>query len=299
MEKSIVFAVLSSLAMAAIFGIGYVFRPRPRTVQPVQQTPTPEGFAAAWNGGAVPPALQCVVQDQATGAPVTVFPRCVAVFTDSGVLRVSLSVLPDSPITTSMIASHAEDLRRALRVFFQVGMRAADEPVLTAPYTVSFVFVPVRPEHDGSARVLLGFDDMSTPVWTPVIGEITAISGDDGRVIDWLCRCLPEVSCAGDSDIERVKTSVEVAAEMSPAPSPVIVDVGDATAGKVPPYWFRNNHHNVVADANVGIIERSQATTVDSEKWAIAPSQTLTRIGSVYELERAGRKTRFTPAWSY
>lgn len=299
MEKSIVFAVLSSLAMAAIFGVAYIFRPRPRTVQPVQQAPTPEGFAAAWNGGGiVPPSLLCTVQDPATGAAVPVFPRCAAIFTDTCAVRVSLSVLPDSPITVGSIASHEEDVRRALRVFFQVGMRVVGEPVLTDMCTCSMEFSPVQPACDSSGQILLGFDDADIPVYAPLIGEITAISGDDGRALAWARQCLPEVPYHATSDLELVKSAAAAAKDLPSAPSPVFVDIGDAVVrhGHSP---YQPSNHNWVSPARFAVIERAQATTVDPAKWAIAPSQTLTRTGSVYELERAGRKTRFIPAWSY
>lgn len=294
MEKSIVFAVFSSLAMAAVFGIGYIFRPRrPAPVTPTYPR-TPEGFAAAWNARAIsiPDALVCSIQDPA-GAPVTVFPWCDAIETDGGVV-VSLTMPPVSPIGVGMIPVHAEAVRQTLRDFFQVGQRPVAPPHLSGQ-TCALSYAPVRPERDESDCALLGFGDAGVPVRAPIIGEITAISGDDGSAVDWVRRCYADIPYQSQTDTDSViEDTVQARKTDGPA---MLIDVGDSIASSVAYRPFRSLW---VAEAHRGIIERSTATIVDAEKWGLAPTQTITRVTpSVYELERDGRKWRFTPAWSY
>lgn len=298
MEKSVVFAVFSSLAMAAVFGAAYIFRPR----RPAPATPTyprtPDGFAAAWNARAIsiPDALVCSIQDP-SGVPVTVFPWCDAIETDGGVVVVSLTMPPVSPIGVGMIPVHAEAVRQTLRDFFQVGQRPVAPPHLSGQ-TCALSYAPVRPERDADGRMLLGFDDVGAPVRTPIIGEITAISGDTGGAVEWLRRCHADIPYQSQTDTEAVIEDTVQARQMQLGP--MLVDVGDCTTYKQRTSFSRPYKPQWVADVHRGIIERSTATIVDAEKWGLAPTQTITRVTpSVYELERDGRKWRFTPAWLY
>lgn len=280
--------------LAAYFGHLSDERRAASAAQQVQQ-PAAQ-FAAAWNAAQLRlPAPYIYEQlDPATGALVTRAPWCDASVSDDGRLLLALTVPPDAPIDSAVLAAHAEDVRRIARGFFQVGMRTTG----SATYRDSFqmALAPVRPQVDATGAALLGYDDTGTPVWVPFIGEVTAISGVDAACLPWLASSYAAVSQQAldwQTALASSRAAIRQAHDGATQPY-TLIDVGDAPC----PENARPERIKDLRDSRRGLVMHSRGET-DADGWALRPTQRLWRDGSVYTLERDGRQLKFLPAWLY
>lgn len=250
-------------------------------------------FAIAWNRGvlAVPSSLVCSMPcPDGTTAPA--WPGCAASISDDAQMLLTFTVTPDAAVTADDVEQQVDAIRLAAREFFGTRLRVTG--VETVPGRCSMQLTPVNPACDGQ-KILAGFDDRGAPVWVPLLGQVTAIAGDDGAA-SWISACisgvLPVVSAepaAAVSDAARVG---RVARKTGQPPAPMLVDLGDAVAVERP----------IIAEmlgfARRALVEWSTAQ-VEASAWAVRPTQVITRIGDDYVIERDGRKTPFAPAWLY
>lgn len=268
---------------------------RAATAAQAQQQPA-QSFAAAWNAGQLrlPSSFLYDVTDPVSGATATAAPWCDAAIDDAGCLRIALSVPPDAPFDAATMTEHVEAVRQLARTFFQVGLRLMD----AQPYqrTLQLVLAPVRPQADASGAILLGYDDTGAPVATRFIGEVTAVSGCDAWCLPWLgasYAAIDQQTLDPATAIASTRAAIRQARAGADLPY-MMVDVGDAAcAENTRPERIRD-----LVESRRGIVEWSRGD-VPSDAWAIRPTQCLRRSGTVYTLERAGRKIMFAPAWLY
>lgn len=260
-----------------------------------QQAPAAQ-FAAAWNGAQLrlPADLIYIVQDPVMGASVQCAPWCDASISDDGRLLLALTVRPDAPIDAADMTGHVEEIRQLVRAFFQVGMRVVGSDAYRQ--TLQLALSPVRPQVDSSGVVLLGYDDTGAPVCASLIGEVTAISGCDAQCLPWLASSYAAIE-RRTLDPQTAIASTRAAARQARAGADVpytLIDIGDASC----PENARPERIRDLVESRRGIVEWSRGD-VPSDAWAIRPTQCLRRSGTVYTLERAGRKIMFAPAWLY
>lgn len=260
-----------------------------------QQAPASQ-FAAAWNAAQLRLPAQYLYEqlDPVSGQSVVCAPWCDASVSDDGRLLLALTLRPDAPIDSSVLAAHAEDVRRIARGFFQVGMRTTG--VDAHRQTLQLALAPVRPQVDSTGAILLGFDDTGEPVRARFIGEVTAISGIDRWCLPWVASSYAAIEQqALDSATAIASTRAAVRQARAGAEMPyMLIDVGDSPCEETArPEPLKN-----LAATHRGIVEWSRGAA-DPDRWAIRPTQILRRTGGTYELECAGRTLTFTPAWLY
>lgn len=259
--------------------------------QPAQQ------FAAAWNRAGGPEPLRATVQDPVRG-PVVFFPVCDAAMSDDGThLYITLTVRPDGPLSTDDISTHTEDVRQAVRIFFQVAVRLTGMDVRQC--AVTLVYEPVQPMLNSEGASLVGFSASGRPLYLPFIGEVTAITGGDSDAATaWIG--------AAYGMVEQRAVPPEVAASSTEAVA------RQARHGAVPPYQLlalgdavcpenrspTRIDTKTLALARRGLIESSLAD-VEPDRWAVRPSLTIRCDGDTCIVEKAGRSLKFTPAWRY
>lgn len=280
--------------LAAYFGHLSDERRAASAAQQVQQ-PAAQ-FAAAWNRGQLrlPAAYVYSVEDPVTGATAEAAPWCDAAVDASGQLCLALTVPTDAPIDAQMLAAHTEEVRQLARAFFQVGMRTTG--VDAHRQTLQMALAPVRPQIAENGAILLGYDDTGAPVWVPLIGAVTAISGCDALCLPWLRASYAAIDRqALDPQTAIASTRAAIRQAHTGAQVPyMLIDVGDAPC----PDRARPERIKNFADSRRGIVMHSRGD-VPADGWAIRPTQILWRSGSVYTLERDGRQLRFLPAWLY
>lgn len=260
-----------------------------------QQAPAQQ-FAAAWNCGQlrVPSAYIYSVTDPVTGATAEAAPWCDAAVDDAGCLRLALTVPPSAPIDAAAMAEHTEEVRQLARAFFQVGMRVTG--VDAHRQTLQLALSPVRPQVDSAGAALLGYDDTGTPVWVPLIGAVTAISGVDAACLPWLgasYAAIDQQRLDWPTALESTRAAVRQAHTGVTQPY-MLIAVGDAPCPeKARPERIKN-----LRDSHRGLVMSSRGD-VPADGWAIRPTQILRREDGFYTLERDGRRLRFLPAWLY
>ena len=251
-----------------------------------QQAPAAQ-FAAAWNAGCLqlPSAFIYDVQDPVSGATATAFPWCDAALDSDGQLRLALTVPPDAPIDATAMAEHAEAVRQLARAFFQVGMRVTG--VDAHRQTLQLALSPVRPQVDSAGAALLGYDDTGTPVWVPLIGAVTAISGVDAACLPWLgasYAAIDQQRLDWPTALESTRAAVRQAHTGVTQPY-MLIAVGDAPCPeKARPERIKN-----LRDSHRGLVMSSRGD-VPADGWAIRPTQILRREDGFYTLERDGRR---------
>lgn len=258
--------------------------------QPAQQ------FAAAWNGGQLrlPDAYVYSVTDPISGATATAAPWCDAAVDDSGQLRLALTVPPDAPIDGEVMAAQTEAIRQLARGFFQVRMRTTG--VDAHRKTLQLALAPVRPQIAENGAILLGYDDTGAPVALSLIGEVTAVSCADSGCLPWLgasYAAIDQQRLDWPTALESTRAAIRQAHAGAQVPY-ALIDVGDAPCPE-------NSHPERIknlADSRRGLVLHSRGET-SADQWALRPTQILRRSGSVYTLERDGRRLSFTPAWLY
>lgn len=255
-------------------------------------------FAQAWNtAGGIEP-LRATVQDPVRG-PLMFYPVCDAAMSDDGThLYVTLTVPPDAPISTDDIARvHAEAVRQAVRMFFQVAVRQIGVDVRQT--TTVFAYEPVRPVLDAAGAALMGYTKRGRLIYIPLLGEVTAVTGDDcDAALYWIGAAYSAVE-RRTTDPASAVSSIDAVARQAlhgAVPAPQLLALGDAICPE--------NRRPVSVDvkklalARRGVIETSLADVMP-DRWAVRPTQTIRRDGDVCVLEKAGRHLRFTPAWAY
>lgn len=252
-------------------------------------------FASAWNRGGVsiPPQLVWSV-DCPGGATAPAWPGCTATIADGGALLLTFVVPPDSSVTADDVARHAEAIRVAARGFFGTPLRVTGCDI--TQHRCSLAVTPVAPVLDEKQNFLAGFTDRGEPVWVPLLGEVTAIAGDDGGAA-WIASCiagvLPAISAAPHaavSDARRVGLAAKTSGQ---PPAPMVVGLEAAQPGADP------ERADYLGFARRGLVEWDAATSVDTAAWAVRPTQVISRNGDQYVLEQTGKKTPFFPAWLY
>lgn len=250
-------------------------------------------FADAWTRGAISiPAQLSWSVDCPDGTTVPVWPWCTATSTGSTLL-LTFTVPPDAPVTADDVARHADAVRRAARGYFGTRLRLTGCDV--AQYRCSMALAPVNPACDG-AGFLAGFDDRGEPVCAPLLGQVTAIAGDDGAA-SWISACvsgaIPTTAAdphAAVSDARRVGLAAKSSGQ---PPAPLLVTLAEAQPGS------EQLRAEQLGFARRGLVEWDTAQQVETSAWAVRPTQVITRSGDSYVIERDGRKTPFTPAWRY
>lgn len=251
-------------------------------------------FAIAWNRGvlAVPSSLVCSMPcPDGTTAPA--WPGCAASISDDAQMLLTFTVTPDAAVTADDVEQQVDAIRLAAREFFGTRLRVTG--VETVPGRCSMQLTPVNPACDGQ-KILAGFDDRGAPVWVPLLGQVTAIAGDDGAA-SWISACvsgaIPTTAAdphAAVSDARRVGLAAKTSGQ---PPAPLLVALDEAQPGA------DQLRAEQLGFARRGLVEWDTASQVDSASWAVRPTQVITRIGDRYVVERDGRKTSFTPAWLY
>lgn len=250
-------------------------------------------FADAWTRGAIsiPSQLSWSV-DCPDGTTVPVWPWCTATSTDSTLL-LTFTVPPDAPVTADDIARHADAVRLAARNFFGTRLRVTGCDVVQR--RCSLAMSPVNPACDGAA-FLAGFDDRGAPVWAPLVGQVTAIAGDDGCV-EWIASCIAgvvsSVSASPAVAVADARSVGRAARKSGEPPAPLVVALDSAQPGA------DQLHAEMLGFARRGLVEWDAAQQVETSAWAVLPTQVIMRSGDRYVVERDGRKTPFTPAWLY
>lgn len=251
-------------------------------------------FADAWNRGAIsiPPRLAWPVPCP-DGSTAHAWPRCTATAGDGGSWLLTFEVPPDTAVTTDDVARHADSIRLAARQFFGVRLRLTGGDVAANRCTMAMS--QVMPMCDAAQNFLAGFDDRGEPVWVPILGQATAVSGDDGCA-SWISACvsgvIPTTTAAPADAVDAALHAGRAARKTGQPPSPLVVGLGDAVVSDV------QKSAELLGFARRGLVEWS-ASQVDSASWAVRPTQVITRSGDSYLIERDGRRTRFIPAWLY
>lgn len=270
---------------------------RAASASQAQQAPASR-FAQAWNASCGPESLRTTVQDPVRG-PLVFYPVCDAAMSDDGAhLYITLTVRPDGPLSTDDISAHAEDVRQAVRTFFQVAVRQIGVDVRQT--TAVFAFEPVRPLLNGEGAVLLGYSvGRGRPIYVPLLGEVTALTGDDSdSALSWIGAAYSAIE-RRTTDPASATSSIEAAARQArhgAVPAPQLLALGDAVCPETTP--STRIDVKTLALARRGVIETSLADVMP-DRWAIRPTQTIRRDGDACALEKAGRLLRFTPAWAY
>lgn len=255
-------------------------------------------FAAAWNCGAISSIPSQLVWSvpRPDGGTAPAWPACTAVLADDGRLLLTFTVPPDpdtTTVTADSVARHAEAIRLAARAFFGTRLRLTGCDV--AQYRCSLALAPVNPACDSAGKILVGFDDRGEPVWAPLLGQVTAIAGDDGCV-DWIAACisgvLPTTTAEPADAVDAALHAGRAARKTGQPPSPLVVGLGDAVVGDA------QKSAELLGFARRGLVEWS-ASQVDTASWAVRPTQVIMRSGDHYAVERDGRKIAFAPAWRY
>lgn len=253
-------------------------------------------FADAWNRGAISIPSQLVwSMPRPDGSTAPMWPCCAASIADDGSqVLLTFTVPPDGVVTADDVAQQVDAVRLAARSFFGVRLRVTGCDV--CQQRCSLALSPVNPICDGAGKFLAGFDDRGAPVWVPVIGQVTAVAGDDGCTA-WIAACisgvLPSISAdphAAVSDARRVGLAAKSSGQ---PPAPLLVALAEAQPGS------EQLRAEQLGFARRGLVEWDTAPQVEPSAWAVRPTQVITRIGDDYAVERDGRKTLFTPAWSY
>lgn len=251
-------------------------------------------FADAWTRGAIsiPSQLSWSV-DCPDGTTVPVWPWCTATSTGSTLL-LTFTVPPDTPVTADDVARHADAIRLAARGFFGVPLRVTGVDVVQ--HRCSLALSPVNPACDGVGKFLAGFDDRHMPVWVPLLGEVTAIAGDDGGAA-WIASCiagvLPVISAAPHAAVTDARRVGLAAKSSGQPPAPLVVGLEDAQPGA------EQLRADYLGFARRGLVEADTAPQVDAASWAVRPTQVITRSGDSYVVERDGRRIPFAPAWRF
>lgn len=261
-----------------------------------QQAPA-SAFAAAWNTAGGPEPLRTTVQDPVRG-PMTYYPACDAAASDDGLLYLTLTVQPDGPVSTDTIAANAEAVRQAVRAFFQVAVRQVGLDVRR--FSVSLAYEPVRPLLNGDGAALVGYSSgRGRPIYLPLIGEVTAVTGDDcDAALSWIGAAYSMVEQRGSDPDSAVSSTDAVArqARHGAVPAPQLLALGDAVCSENES--STRIGAKTLALARRGLIESSLAD-VEPDRWAVRPSLTIRCDGDTCIVEKAGRSLRFTPAWRY
>lgn len=255
-------------------------------------------FAQAWNSAGGIDSLRATVQDPVRG-PVVFYPVCDAAMSDDGGhLYLTLTVQPDGPVSTDTIAANAEAVRQSVRSFFQVAVRQIGVDVRQT--SAVFAYEPVRPLLNGDGAVLLGYSiGRGRPIYIPLLGEVTALTGDDcDSALSWIGAAYSAVECRG-SDPATALSSIDAVARQAShgaVPAPQLLVLGDAVC----PENGRPTRVDVknLALARRGLIESSLAD-VASDRWSVRPTLTIRRDGEACVLEKSGRTLRFIPAWAF
>lgn len=253
-------------------------------------------FAAAWNCGAISSIPSQLVWSvpRPDGGTAPVWPGCAATIADGSSLLLTFVVPPDpdTPVTADDVARHADAIRLAARGFFGVPLRVTGVDVVQ--HRCSLALTPVNPVCDGQ-KILVGFDDRGSAVWVPLLGEVTAIAGDDGAV-SWISACvsgvIPTTTASPHAAVTDARRVGLAAKSSGQPPAPLVVGVEDAQPGA------DQRHADYLGFARRALVEWSTAQ-VEASAWAVRPTQVITRSGDSYVIERDGRKTPFTPAWRY
>lgn len=255
-------------------------------------------FAAAWNCGAISSIPSQLVWSvpRPDGGTAPAWPGCAATIADGSSLLLTFVVPPDpdTPVTADDVARHDDAIRLAARGFFGVPLRVTGVDVVQ--HRCSLALSPVNPACDDAGKILAGFDDRGEPVWVPVIGQVTAIAGDDGAA-SWISACvsgvIPTTTAsphAAVSDARRVGLAAKTSGQ---PPAPMVVGLEAAQPGADP------ERADYLGFARRGLVEWDAATSVDTAAWAVRPTQVISRNGDQYVLEQTGKKTPFFPAWLY
>lgn len=250
-------------------------------------------FADAWTRGAISiPAQLSWSVDCPDGTTVPVWPWCTATSTGTTLLLV-FTVPPDAPVTADDIARHADAVRLAARNFFGTRLRVTGCDVVQR--RCSLALTPVNPVCDGQ-KILAGFNDRGEPVWVPLLGQVTAIAGDDGAA-SWISACvsgvIPTTTASPHAAVTDARRVGLAAKSSGQPPAPLVVGLEDAQPGAV---QLRADY---LGFARRGLVEADTAPQVDAASWAVRPTQVITRSGDDYVVERGGRRTPLTPAWLY
>lgn len=250
-------------------------------------------FAIAWNRGAVSIPSQLVWSvPRPDGGTAPVWPGCAATISN-GLLLLTFTVPPDGDVTADDVAQQVDAVRLAARSFFGVRLRVTGVEATVG--RCSIALSSVVPQCDTGQNFLAGFDDHAAPVWVPLLGYVTAVSGDDG-CIDWISACIagviPSESATPADAVDSALHAGRAARKTGQPPSPLVVGLGDAMVGDV------QKTATLLGFARRGLVEWSSAQ-VDADSWAVRPTQVISRSGDRYVVERSGRKTFFTPAWAY
>lgn len=251
------------------------------------------GFASAWNRGAISIPSQLVWSvPRPDGGTAPVWPGCAATISN-GLLLLTFAVPPDGDVTADDVAQQADAIRIAARSFFGVRLRVTGIEAVAG--RCSIMLAPVNPACDSAGKILAGFDDRGAVVWLPLLGQVTAISGDDGCA-DWIASCLagaiPTASAAPADAVDAAMHAGRAARKTGQPPSPLVVGLGDAVVGDV------QKSAELLGFARRGLVEWSSAQ-VDAASWAVHPTQVIARSGDLYVIDQNGRKTSFFPAWLY
>lgn len=250
-------------------------------------------FADAWTRGAISiPAQLSWSVDCPDGTTVPVWPWCTATSTGTTLLLV-FTVPPDAPVTADDIARHADAVRLAARNFFGTRLRVTGCDVVQR--RCSLAMSPVNPACDG-AGFLAGFDDRGAPVWAPLVGQVTAVAGDDGCA-DWIAACvagtIPITSASPHGAVSDARRVGLAARKSGEPPAPLVVALDSAQPGA------DQLRADYLGFARRGLVEADTAPQVDAASWAVRPTQVITRSGDSYVIERDGRRIPFAPAWRF
>lgn len=253
-----------------------------------------ERFAVAWNRGAlsIPPSLVCSIPCP-DGTKVPAWPGCSAAIAGDS-LRLDFTVTPDAAVTAADVEQQVDVIRLAVRQFF--GVRLLVTGVETVPGRCSIMLVQVVPVLDEKQNFLVGFTDRGDPVWAPLLGQVTAIAGDDGAA-SWISACvsgvIPTTTAdphAAVSDTRRVGLAAKTSGQ---PPAPLLVALDEAQPGA------EQLRAEQLGFARRGLVEWATAPQVEVSAWAVRPTQVITRSGDSYVVERDGRRIPFAPAWRF
>lgn len=251
-------------------------------------------FADAWTRGAISIPSQLVWTVACPdGTTVPVWPRCTATITDTGML-LTFTVPLDGVVTAEQVAQQADAIRFAARAFFGVRLRVTGVEATVG--RCSIALTPVVPSLDERQNFLAGFNDRGMAVWLPLLGQVTAVAGDDGAV-SWISACIsdaiPTTTAEPAAVVADARRAGFAAKKSGEPPVPLIVGLEDAQPGA------DQLRAELLGFARRGLVEWSTAPQVETSAWAVRPTQVIMRSGEHYVVDQNGRKTPFFPAWRF